>query len=58
MKTWSPPCGASLPWKKWLKPTSYSAAADAYVEMCPPTLMPGRWARCTMMAAFQRIHRR
>jgi hypothetical protein len=30
-------------------------ARDAYVEMCPPTPMPGRCARCTMIAAFQRM---
>ena len=26
--------------------------------MCPPTPMPGRCARCTMMAAFQRMNAR
>jgi hypothetical protein len=28
------------------------------VEMWPPTPMPGRCARCTVIAAFQRIQRR
>ncbi len=23
--------------------------------MCPPTPTPGRWARCTIIAAFQRV---
>ena len=54
-KIWSPPPGASGPRKKWLKPTSYIAADDAYDEMCPPTPTPGRWARCTRIAAFQRV---
>ncbi len=58
MKIWSPPPGWSWPRKKWLKPTSYRAADEAYVEMCPPTPMPGRCARCTVMAAFQRIQER
>ena len=31
------------------------AAEDAYVEMCPPTPTPGRCARCTIIAAFQRF---
>jgi hypothetical protein len=57
-KTWSPPPGWSLPRKKWLKPTSYSVADEAKVEMWPPTPTPGRCARCTMTAAFQRIRRR
>jgi hypothetical protein len=47
-----------LPRKKWLKPTSYSEADEAYVEMCPPTPISGRWARCTSMAAFQRMYAR
>ena len=34
--TWSPPPGSSLPLKKWLKPTSYRLAADAYVARWPP----------------------
>ena len=58
MKTWSPPLGSSSPRKKWLKPTSYSDADEAYVEMWPPTPMPGRCARWTVSAAFQRIQRR
>ena len=53
-KTWSPPPGCSLPRKKWLKPTSYSDAALAYVAMWPPTPISGRLARLTVMAAFQR----
>ena len=57
-KTWSPPPGWSWPRKKWFRPTSYSVAAEAYVEMCPPTPTPGRCARCTSTAAFQRISRR
>ena len=57
-KSWSAPPGWSGPLKKWLKPTSYSVAELAYVEMCPPTDTPGRCARCTMMAAFHRIIRR
>ena len=28
------------------------------MEMWPPTPIPGRWARCTMIAAFQRMRRR
>ncbi len=40
-KTWSPPPGWSGPRKKWFMPTSYSVAADAYVEMWPPTETPG-----------------
>jgi hypothetical protein len=28
-KMWSPPPGASLPRKKWLKPTSYRVADEA-----------------------------
>ena len=57
MKTWSPCPGASLPRKKWLKPTSYRLAELAYVAMCPPTLV---WvfARLTIAAAFQRMKRR
>src|SRR6266851_4458929 len=55
MKTWSPDSPCSLPWKKWLKPTSYRLAAEAYVAMCPPTPMPGRFARDTMTAAFHRM---
>ena len=39
-------------------PTSYSEADEAYVEMCPPTPTPGRCARCTMIAAFQRMYAR
>ena len=56
--TWSPDSPPSLPRKKWLKPTSYSAADEAYVAMCPPTPRPGRFARDTMMAAFQRMYAR
>ncbi len=41
-----------------MNPTSYSAAAEAYVERCPP--IPGsRWlARVTIAIAFQRTMRR
>ena len=42
------------PRKKWLKPTSYSVAADAKVEMCPPIPSSALLARTTMAAAFQR----
>src|SRR6185437_6026361 len=31
MKTWSPDSPWSLPRKKWLNPTSYSEAAEAYI---------------------------
>lgn len=44
-----------MPRKKWLKPTSYSEAEEAKVAMWPPTPMPGRWARDTITAAFQRV---
>ncbi len=54
-KIWSPPSPWSLPRKKWLKPTSYSEAEEAKVAMCPPTPMPGRCARETITAAFQRV---
>ena len=55
-KTWSPdPFAASLPRKKWLKPTSYRLAALAYDAMWPPTPISGRFARLTMIAAFQRM---
>ena len=57
-KIWSPPPGWSLPRQKWLKPTSYIVAAEAYEEMCPPTPTSGRWARWTWIAAFQRIQAR
>ena len=49
---------SSLPRKKWLKPTSYSVAAQAYVARWPP--IPGELvlARRTIATAFQRISRR
>lgn len=43
----------SLPRKKWLKPVSYSQAAEAKVAMWPPT--PCRAPRVTIAAAFQRF---
>ena len=49
----SPSC-SSLPRKKWLNATSYSVAADAYVEMCPPMPSDARFARTTMAIAFHR----
>lgn len=54
-KTWSPPSPSSLPRKKWLKPTSYRDAEEAKVAMWPPTPIPGRCARETITAAFQRV---
>ena len=53
--TWSPDSPWSLPRKKWLKPTSYRLAAEAYVAMCPPTPRPARFARDTITAAFHRM---
>lgn len=53
-KIWSP-LSWSLPRKKWLKPTSYSEADEAKVAMWPPTPIPGRCARETITAAFQRV---
>ena len=49
---------ASLPRKKWLKPTSYRVAAEAYVARWPP--IPENWlfARRTIATAFQRMSRR
>lgn len=35
--------------------TSYSEAEEAKVAMWPPTPIPGRWARETITAAFQRV---
>lgn len=43
-----------MPRKKWLKPVSYSQAAEANVAMWPPT--PYFAPRVTMAAAFQRFH--
>ncbi len=54
MYSWSPEPSASLPLKKWLKPVSYSQAADAKVAMWPPT--PCFAPRVTIAAAFQRFH--
>ncbi len=51
----SPSPSRPLPRKKWLKPTSYSVAADAYVEMWPPMPSDSRLARTTIAMAFQRI---
>ena len=42
------------PRKKWLKPTSYSVADDAKVEMWPPMPSSALLARTTIAAAFQR----
>lgn len=52
--SWSPEPSPSLPRKKWLKPVSYSQAAEAKVAMWPPT--PKRAPRVTIAAAFQRFH--
>jgi hypothetical protein len=41
------------PRKKWLNPISYRVAADANVEMWPPTLV-FLLARRTIAIAFQR----
>ena len=43
-----------VPRKKWLKPTSYSVAAEAKVEMWPPMPSDVRLARTTIAIAFQR----
>ena len=40
--------------KKWLNATSYSVAAEAKVEMCPPMPSCILLARTTMARAFQR----
>ena len=57
-KIWSPAWPWSLPRKKWLKPTSYRLAIDAYVAMWPPTPSSGRLARDTIIAAFHRMYAR
>ena len=46
--------GLSWPRKKWLKPTSYSVAAEANVEMWPPMPSSALLARTTIAVAFQR----
>lgn len=51
--SWSPEPSVSLPLKKWLNPISYSQAAEAYVEMWPPS--PRREPRETIAAAFHRF---
>ena len=48
-------CRPCLPWKKWLKATSYSVAAEAKVEMCPPMPLLSLFARTTIAMAFQRM---
>ena len=50
----SPSCASVRPRKKWLKPTSYSVAAEAYDEMCPPIPSLSLFARTTIESAFQR----
>jgi hypothetical protein len=47
-----------VPRKKWLKPTSYSDAAEAYVARCPPIPAKRLLARRTIATAFQRTIRR
>ncbi len=55
---WKKITSPSKPWprplKKWLKPTSYSVAADAKVEMWPPMPSLNLFARTTIDSAFQR----
>ena len=40
--------------KKWLKPTSYSVAAEAKLAMWPPSSDDFLLARTTIAIAFQR----
>ena len=47
-----------MPLKKWLKPTSYRLAAEAYVARCPPMPEKRLFDRSTIATAFQRIRRR
>ena len=53
--TMSPVKSPERPRKKWLNPTSYSVALEAYVEMCPPSVELARLALTTMAIAFQRM---
>ncbi len=47
-----------MPLKKWLNPTSYRLAAEAYVARWPPRPANRLFARSTIVTAFQRIRRR
>ena len=49
----SPPCASDAACQKWLKPTSYSVAAEAKLAMWPPTFV-SLFARSTIAIAFQR----
>ena len=56
MNTMSPGCAALGARQKWLKPTSYKVAADAYDAMCPPYSELWRLACTTIAIAFQRMY--
>src|SRR5258706_600703 len=57
MKTRSPPCVSDVAFQKWLKPTSYSVAAEAKLAIWPPTFVC-LFARSTIAIAFQRTYDR
>jgi hypothetical protein len=50
----SPSWSSPLPLKKWLNPTSYKVAAEAYVEMWPPIPSSILFAFTTIASAFHR----
>ena len=58
MKMRSPPCSEPGACQKWLKPTSYSVAADWKDAMWPPSSEDSALARRTMAIAFQRTSAR
>ena len=55
MYTRSPPWPSDGACQKWLKPTSYSVAADWKLAMCPPSSEDSLLARSTIAIAFHRI---
>src|SRR3569832_1714198 len=56
MNTMSPGWFSDCARQKWLKPTSYSVADDAYVERWPPYSLDTLFALSTIASAFQRMH--
>src|ERR1700730_3470665 len=54
MKTMSPGCFSDGARQKWLNPTSYKVADEAYLDKCPPYSDDTRLACTTIAIAFQR----